>query len=96
MRVNRPLAGPRRSYVATASVERDRGDDTELARAVHKVLATLTDVRGDTPPTELRDRIVLVRWLRNELAAAEALLTGVYGRREATSSRPFRGPVRTS
>jgi hypothetical protein len=77
--VNRPARGPRTSVVATASA--GRGRDIELAGAVHQVLATLTDLRSDTSVPELRDRIVLVQWLRGELAAVETLLTGAYGRR---------------
>ena len=69
--------------MATASVGRGHGDDSELARAVHQVLATLTDVRGNTPSAELSDRLTLVRWLRGELAAVETLLTSAYGRRAA-------------
>ncbi len=67
--------------MVAASVGLGPGDDSELARAVHKVLAVLTDVRGDTPAAELDDRLALVRWLRGELAAVETLLTGAYGRR---------------
>jgi hypothetical protein len=72
--------------VATASVERGHGDDSELARAVHQVLATLTDVRGNTSSAELGDRLTLVRWLRGELAAVETLLTSAYGRRAADAA----------
>jgi hypothetical protein len=79
--------------VATAFVERGHGYDTELASAVHQVLATLTDVRGDSSAAELHDRIVLVRWLRGELAAVETLLTGVSSRWETTADPP-RAPDR--
>ena len=65
--------------MATASG--GRGRDTELAGAVYQVLATLTDLRSTTSAPELRDRIMLVQWLRGELAAVETLLTGAYGRR---------------
>jgi hypothetical protein len=67
--------------VAAASVGRGRGDDRDFARAVHHVLATLTDVRGDTPAAELIERLTLVRWLRGELGAVETLLAGAHGRR---------------
>jgi hypothetical protein len=80
--------------VATASVEDRHGDDDELAIALHQVLATLADVRGDSSPAELRDRIMLVRWLRGELTAAETLLRGVYGRRDITPDPPPPGPGR--
>lgn len=57
--------------VATAT-----GDD-ELAAAVHRVLTGLTDLRSAAAtPDGLVDRIALVRWLRQELAAVEALLVG--------------------
>jgi hypothetical protein len=61
-----------------------RGDDAELAGAVHQILTTLTDVRRSTSAAELRDRIALVRWLRVELAAAETRLTTSYGQRAGT------------
>ena len=77
VQMNRPPARPRTSCVVAVSVERRHGDDAELAIAMHQVLATLTDVRGDRSPVELRDRIMLVQWLRGELAAAETLLRGV-------------------
>lgn len=62
--------------VATAT------DDDELAAAVHRMLATLTDLRSATAsPDVLRSRIALVRWLRQELGAVESLLTGAAERR---------------
>jgi hypothetical protein len=67
--------------VAAASVGRGHGDDSDLARAVHQVLATLADVRGDTPAAEVIERLTLVRWLRSEFAVVETLLAGAYGRR---------------
>lgn len=58
--------------VATAT------EDDELAAAVHRVLASLTDLRSAAATAEvLRSRIALVRWLRHELVAVETLLTGV-------------------
>jgi hypothetical protein len=93
VQMNRPPARARTSCVATASVEGHHGDD-ELAIALHQVLATLTDVRGNSSPAELRDRIMLVRWLRGELTAAETLLRGVYGRRDITADPPPPGPGR--
>jgi hypothetical protein len=80
------------AVVATASDERG---GTELAGAVHQVLATLTELRSDTPSAELRERIALVQWLRRELAAVETLLTGAYGRRAATADA-VRGPGATA
>jgi hypothetical protein len=88
--VNRPTLGPRTSVVATASD--GRGRETQLAGAVHHVLATLTDLRTDTSVSELRDRIVLVQWLRGELAAVETLLTGAYGRRAGATAEASHGP----
>jgi hypothetical protein len=70
---------------AAASVPDGRGDETDLARAPHQILATLTDLRRDTSATELRDRIALVRCLRVELAAMKTLLTASYGRRAAAA-----------
>jgi hypothetical protein len=67
--------------VAAATVGDGHGDDTDLARAVHQVLATLTDVRADTSAADLADRLTIVRWLRDELAAVETVLTGAHGRR---------------
>ncbi len=82
--MNRQAAGPRMSGVAAASVARGHGDETDLAAALHQILATLTDVRRDTSAAELRDRIALVQWLRVELAAVETLLTASYGHRAGT------------
>jgi hypothetical protein len=79
--VNRRPTPARTSNVAAASVGRRHGDDSDLAHAVHQVLATLADVRGDTPAAELIERLTLVRWLRGELAAVETLLAGAHGRR---------------
>jgi hypothetical protein len=84
-RMNRQGNRQRMSSVAGASVARDDGDEADLAGAVHQILATLADVRRDTPATELRDRIALLQWLRVELAAVETLLTDAYGRRAGTA-----------
>jgi hypothetical protein len=84
-RMNRRAAGPRMSSVAAASVARGHGDETDLAGAVHEILATLTDVRRETSAAELSDRIALVKWLHVELAAVETLLTASYGRRAGTA-----------
>ena len=72
--------------MATTAGERDTG--TELAGAVHQVLAILTDLRSShAQAPELPDRIALVRWLRQELAAVEILLTDAYSRRTADPTR---------
>jgi hypothetical protein len=65
-------------------------DDTDLAAAVHHVLAALTHVRRGpaVSPDQLRDRIELVRWLRRELDDVEALLAGV---RDRASTPPPAG-----
>lgn len=56
-------------------------DDDELAGAVHRVLATLTDLRSASVTSEvLRSRIALVQWLRHELVAVETRLTTAYQR----------------
>ncbi len=54
-------------------------EDDELAAAVHRVLASLADLRSATPEVR-RGRLLLVRWLRQELSAVEALLTGAADR----------------
>jgi hypothetical protein len=71
--------------VATAADGRDTG--TELAGAVHQVLAILTDLRSEAQALELPDRIALVQWLRLELAAVETLLTDAYNRQAADRTR---------
>jgi hypothetical protein len=78
--------------VATASDEQQHGSDTELAGAVHQVLATLTDLRTDMPVTQLQDRIALVQWLQDELVAVETLLVGVQSRRTAATADAGRVP----
>jgi hypothetical protein len=78
--------------VATTADERDTG--TELAGAVHQVLAILTDLRSHAQIPELPDRIALVRWLRQELAAVEILLTDAYSRRTADLIRASGGATR--
>lgn len=56
-------------------------DDDELAGAVHRVLATLTDLRSAAvTPEVLGSRIALVQWLRHELVAVETRLTTAYQR----------------
>jgi hypothetical protein len=56
-------------------------DDDELAAAVHRVLATLTDLRSASlTPEVLRSRIALVQWLRHELGAVETRLNTAYQR----------------
>ena len=66
--------------VATAT------EDDELAAAVHRVLTSLTDLRSAAAtPEVLGSRIALVRWLRHELVAVEALLTGVSERAAAST-----------
>ena len=69
------------SSVAAASAAPGDSDETDLAGAVHQILATLTDVRRDTSAAELRDHIALVHWRRVELAAVETLLTASYRQR---------------
>ena len=67
--MNRQAAGSRMSSVAAASVGRGHGDETtDLAGAVHEILATLTDVRRETSAAELGDRIALVKWLHPDRA----------------------------
>jgi hypothetical protein len=78
--MNRRTVPTRIRSVAAASNERGQSTETELAGAVHRVLAILTDLRRDMPASELRDRMKLVRWLRGELADVETLLGGAYGR----------------
>ena len=83
--MHRRAAGSRMSSVAAATVARGNGDETDLAGAVHEILATLTDVRRDTSAAELRDRIALVQRLHVELAAVETLLTASYRHRAGTA-----------
>lgn len=68
--------------MATESGMDERDSDAELAAAVHRVLALLTDLRTDAHTPELRERINLVQWLRRELGDAEALLLRADGRRD--------------
>lgn len=60
--------------MATESGTAERADDTELAAAVHRVLALLTDLRSGAHTPELEERINLVQWLRRELGDVETLL----------------------
>ena len=83
--MNRPAAGSRMSSVAAASVARGHGDETDLAGAVHEILATLTDLHRETSAAGLGDRIALVQWLHVELAAVETLLPASYGHRAGTA-----------
>ncbi len=69
--------------MATESGKGERDSDTELAAAVHRVLAILTDLRSDAHTPELRERITLVQWLRHELGDLEALLISADTRRDA-------------
>lgn len=56
-------------------------EDDDLAAAVHCVLATLSDLRSSAAmPDVLLSRIMLVRWLRQELGAVETLLTDAAAR----------------
>jgi hypothetical protein len=84
--MNRRPASPRTSGVAAASVAGGRGDETDVAGAVHQILATLTDVRRSTSASELCDRIALVQWLRLELAAVETLLAAAHARQAAADA----------
>ena len=68
--------------MATESGMNERDSDAELAVAVHRVLAFLTDLRTDAHSPELRERITLVQWLRRELGDAEALLLRADARRD--------------
>ena len=67
--------------MATDSGADERDTDAELAVAVHRVLALLTDLRSDAHTPELSERINLVQWLRRELGDVEALLIRADGRR---------------
>jgi hypothetical protein len=77
----------------------DIDEDAQLTESLHRVLATLITVRQDRrplPADRLRERVELVQWLRSELAAVEALLTGEYDRvRRAAAPAPVagRGPA---
>jgi hypothetical protein len=70
--------------VTTESVKDERDGDAELAAAVHRVLAILTDLRSDAHKPELKERIHLVQWLRQELGEVEALLVHADARRDST------------
>jgi hypothetical protein len=83
--VNQKRRAPRRRGVATEFDKAGRDSDTELAAAVHRVLAILTDLRSDAHAPELRERIELVQWLRHELADVEALLARADARRDPRS-----------
>jgi hypothetical protein len=76
--------------VATESGTGERDGDAELAAAVHRVLAILTDLRSEAQTPALRERIKLVQWLRNELGDVEALLVRAADGRE---SAPVPTPV---
>ena len=67
--------------MTNSSTSDDLDTDADLAESLYRVLATLTQVRpGRVPlPAErLRERLELVQWLRQELAAVESLLVGEY------------------
>lgn len=68
--------------MATESGTDERDSEAELAVAVHRVLALLTDLRTDAHTPELRERINLVQWLRGELGDVEALLVRAEARRD--------------
>lgn len=82
--MNRRTVPTRTRNVAAASNASGQTAETDLAGAVYKVLAILTDLRRDMPASELRDRMALVQWLRGELAEVETLLGGAYGRMAVT------------
>jgi hypothetical protein len=59
----------------------DIDEDAELVSSLHRVLATLINMRHDRSPLSperLRERLELVQWLRGELAAVETLLGTEY------------------
>lgn len=68
----------------TAESAKDEHDsEAELAAAVHRVLAILTDLRSDAHKPELKERIKLVQWLRQE---REVLLVHADARRDSASA----------
>lgn len=71
--------------MATESDMGERDSDTDLAAAVHRVLMILTDLRSDAHTPELKERIKLVQWLRQELGDVEALLARADARRDSAS-----------
>ena len=67
----------------------DIDEDAELATSLHRVLATLINMRHDRsplPPERLRERLELVQWLRSELAAVETLLGTEYDKVRRTAA----------
>lgn len=72
--------------MATESDKGERDGDTDLAAAVHRVLTILTDLRSDVHTPELKERIKLVQWLRQELSDVEALLARADARRDSGSA----------
>lgn len=69
----------------------DLDEDAELVESLHRVLATLINLRQDRSPLpaeRLRERLELVQWLRGELAAVEALLVGEYDRVRRRAAPP--------
>jgi hypothetical protein len=80
--------------VATEFGKDERDGDAELAAAVYRVLALLTDLRSDAHTPELKERINLVQWLRRELGDVEALLIRAVGRRDEDPALvPTTGPA---
>jgi hypothetical protein len=69
--------------VVHASGGDDIDREADLTESLHRVLATLIEVRHDhtaLPVDHLRERLQLVQWLRAELAAVEALVRAEYDR----------------
>jgi hypothetical protein len=83
--MNGPASPARTSEVAAASDRPEQPGEAELADALHKVPATLADLRADPVPSELRERLALFRWLRSGLAAVELLLSDAHGRSAGTA-----------
>lgn len=73
--------------MATDPGQDERDGDAELAAAVHRVLALLTDLRTEAHTPELKDRITFVQWLRRELADVEALLVRADAVRDSATTR---------
>ena len=73
--------------MATDSGPDERDGDANLAAAVHRVLALLTDLRSEAHTPELKDRIRFVQWLRRELSDVEALLVRADAVRDSATTR---------
>ncbi|HEY6745920.1 MAG TPA: hypothetical protein VI357_09380 [Mycobacteriales bacterium] len=80
--------------MATDSGKDERDSDAELAAAVYRVLALLTDLRRDAQTPELSERINLVQWLRRELGDVEDLLARADARRHQDPAAPAASAVR--